>query len=94
MYGADVAWGCDVLRRQIVDYGGKLAIYIGHESGKRRNRWRIYENSLAFGGRGIGLLSKTFKAHNKWKFDSTRGYPGEGPPQGWSRQHPNLSMAA
>ena len=92
-----MAWGCDVLQRWATNCGGNLVAYFVHESGKRRNCWCIYEDSLAFGGRGVGLISKTVKAH-KWKFDSTKGYPGEGPktptPQGWSREHPNLTMAA
>ena len=45
--------------------------------------------SLAFGGRGVGLL------HNarNWsvahvRFDSTKGFPGEG----WSQGHPNFRI--
>ena len=91
LQGADVAWGCDVLQRWATNCGGNLVAYFVHESGKRRNCWCIYENSLVFGGRGVGLISKTVKAH-KWKFDSTRGYPGKGPPRCWSREHPNLTM--
>ena len=54
----------------------------------------VHEDSLAFGGRGIGkvhsLARKKFKFRPKLKleFDSTRGFPGEG----WSSIHKNLTM--
>ena len=44
--------------------------------------------SLAFGGRGTGILRYKTKRNGK-KFDATLGYPGEG----WSTSFPNLRMA-
>ena len=46
--------------------------------------------SLAFGGRGVGLLHKT----RNWSvvhvsFNSTKGFPGEG----WSKRHANFKIA-
>ena len=46
--------------------------------------------SLAFGGRGVGLLHNSANwtvAHKR--FDSTKGFPGEG----WSNKHPNFKIA-
>ena len=94
---ADVAWGCDILQRQGIIYGGIFISYISYESGKHRCSWCVFEDSLAFGGRGIDIICKTRrkKGVHKSIFDSTRGYPGEGPTPAakWSNKFPNLTMA-
>ena len=44
--------------------------------------------SLAFGGRGPSLLSRTTLSYSDYAFDASRGFPGEG----WSTQFPLLKM--
>ena len=64
----------------------------GHYECKRINAF-TGTHSWAFGGRGH-LLVKNFRLFNPHNhFDSTLGYPGEGP-RPWSRKYGNLVMAA
>ena len=57
--------------------------------GRKGNYERQQFGSLAFGGRGVGLLYNT----RNWQvahvsFDSTKGFPGEG----WSSNHSNFKI--
>ena len=88
--GTDVARGCNILLRRGTNCGGSFISYINHESGQHEFCWCVYENSLAFGVRGFGKIHKNEKVYYR-EFDSTRGFPGEGP-QSWSNSHPYLTF--